>query len=231
METTKLKGLRIRPLQESDLPEVVRIEHQAWHEYYQQYPLYQLIKDSVTEKILFEDWRKFLTTGTASHTSLVVGDERKAYIALLDGDVVGVGAVSSYVEGRWPPVDELLRGPDGKVRKTAKFQELYIKPEMRRHGVGRYLSLARADYMLSRGYSALFLTTYADAYKTNEYHLKNGLKLVHEYMSIQTFANGERAKIACFLEPDLKAFRDRILAALAANVEKGKALPLADRIL
>lgn len=218
--------LEIRPLIESDLPEVVNIEHASWHEYYCQYPIYKIIKSSVTESILLDDWKKFLAEGTPQLTSLIVGQMRRAYVAILGGKIVGVGAVSSYVENKWPVVDELLRQPDGNIKKTAKFQELYIKPEVRRHGIGRHLSIVRADYMLKHGCQALFLTTYADATKTNEYHLKNGLTKVHEYLSLQTYENGARAKIACFLDPDLKSYRDRLVNVLKLKIATGETIPL-----
>lgn len=218
--------LEIRPLIESDLPEVVNIEHASWHEYYCQYPIYQIIKGSVTEAILLDDWKKFLAQGSPQQTSLVVGHTRHAYVAILNGEVVGVGAVSSYVENKWTAVDELLRQPDGRIKKTAKFQELYIKPEVRRHGIGRHLSIIRADYMLQHDYEALFLTTYADAEKTNEYHLKNGLTKVHEYLSMQVYENGERVKIACFLDLDLKNYRDRLEQVLKYNIETGQTIPV-----
>ena len=228
MKTTPTQHLIIKELTKQDVSAVVRIQNESWHQYYSQYPIYSVIKETVTEESLAEDWNRFLSDSTAEHSSLVVGSDRCAFVALVDAAIVGVAAASSYVEGKWPPVDELLRGADGKLTKTAKFQELYVKAEMRRYGVGRHLSVARADAMLAKGYSAIFLATYADAHLTTEYHLKNGLKLVHEYMSLQTFSEGRKVKIACFLDPDLLGYRNRLQAALQEGTNKGRVLPIAD---
>jgi len=215
MDSRKPTQPDIRPLTEGDLREVVELQFRSWHEYYRQYPvLYNTIKNSVTEASLLEGWQVFTGQRSAGEARMVIGDERRAYVAVLDGEIVGAGGVSSYVEGKWPVVDELLRRADGELRKTAKFQELYIKPEIRRHGIGRQLSIARADTMLNSGYESLFLTTYAEAEKTNDYHLKNGLKKVHEYMSMEQFEGGARVKIACFLHLDLLEYRNRLQAKL-----------------
>ena len=214
----------VRPMLNSDIPAVVPMEHDAWHQYYSQYPIYQVIKDSVTLEGLTKDWEEFLELSRQTTGPLVVGQDRQAFVATVDGKVAGVGAVSSYVEGKWPEVDALLRGADGKVRKTAKFQELYVHQSMRGKGLGHHLSITRADAMLEKGYAAIFLTTYADAELTTVFHEKNGLKKVHEYMSMQTYADGKRARIGCFLDKDLHAYRERLNTDLQKKIAAGKAL-------
>jgi len=214
MDSRKLKNLQIRPLRVDDLVDVVELEYLAWHDYYQQYSIYSLIKDSVTREGLFASWKQFISSGGGESSRMVVGGDRRAFVALLEDKLVGVAAASSYVEGKWPVVDELLRGVDGSITKTSKFQELYISPEVRGLGVGKRLSIARADAMLKEGYRALFLTTYAAATRTNQYHLKNGLEHVHEYQSIERFKDGKRVQIACFFHPNLEQYRDDLKARI-----------------
>jgi len=214
MVSRKHPDLEIRSLRKDDLERVVELQFYSWHEYYQQYSIYDLIKDSVTRDSLRAGWQPFLGAGSAEGSRLVIGAERRAFVAVLAKEIVGVGAASSYVEGKWPVVDSLLKDSQGRIEKTAKFQELYILPELRSHGLGRRLSLVRAEIMLDLGYKALFLTTYAEAEKTNQYHLKNGLEKVHEYMSIEKFKDEKRVKIACFLHRDLEKYRNSLKAKL-----------------
>ncbi len=218
----------IKPLEAEYIDALVQMEHAAWHEYYQQYPIYALIKDSVTIESLTADWHEFISEERDTSGPLITGQDRKAYIALLEDEtILGVGAVSAYKEQTWPEVDALLQTPEGAITKTAKFQNLYINHAHRGSAVGHYLGVVRADYMLEKGYEACFLTTYLDADKTTKYHLKNGMELVHHYESKQTYGpNQERATIGCFLNKDLRALRDTWQAYIDTKQAAGKAYKL-----
>ena len=218
-----MSELEIRPLEEGDIGAVARMQHHGWHDYYAQYSFYPIVRRSVTVTGLESEWREFLRAGSGTGAGpLIVGRERQAYVAVEGSRICGVAAVSSYVEGKWPPVDALLRQPDGHLRPTAKFQELYITPDLRGAGIGHYLTIARADWALARGYEAIFLTTFGGATKTITFHQKNGLKLVHEYQSMQQYEGGLRVPIVCFLDLDLAAFRARMAGALEEKLRSGR---------
>ena len=199
---------------------------QAWHEYYKQYPFYKIVASSVTLESLRRDWQLFIEAAPAQAGALISGGDKQAFVAVYNRAIVGVGAVSAYIEGKWPQVDQLLHRLHGGLPKVAKFQELYVDAKMRGCGIGHHLSIVRADAMLELGYSAIFLTTYADAHKTNEFHQKNNLQRVCDYMSLQTFADGQRVSIACFLNTDLRAYRDAIARDLDRRIALGKALSI-----
>lgn len=212
-------------MQLDDIERVSLMQYSAWHEYYSQYvDLYRVISGAVTQKGLHNEWTAFLDPTVRSDSGLISGGDKHAFIALIDDEVVGVGAVSAYVEGKWPEVDNILRLENGELPKVAKFQDLYISADRRGSGLGHQLTLVRADTMLSLGYSAIFLTTYADAHKSNQFHLKTNLTRVHDYISMQTFAEGQRVKIACFLNTDLKNYRDCLEQHLLNRVKQGKIL-------
>jgi GNAT superfamily N-acetyltransferase len=206
---TGMQTFIIKPLSVEEIDAVAEMEYDAWHSYYRQYAIYDLIAESVTLEGIKEEWQNFISTDKETKGPLISGEDRKAYIAVsAQGEILGIGAASSYKEKTWPEVDKLLRKNDGTLKKTTKFQNLYINQNHRGSGIGHYLSIARADYMLDLGYEACFLTTYLDATKTIEYHKKNGMQLVHQYESIQTYGNNQKVLIACFLNDDLQALRE-----------------------
>jgi|GEM_PF-3292414 len=219
-------SFNVRTLQEQDIDALSDMEVAAWHEYYSQYEeLYGIIKDSVTTENVAKDWRAFLEGANEYEGKMVTGDDRKAYVALHDGQPIGIGAVSAYKHGVdvWAPVDDYIRREDGTLPKMAKYQNLYVQADHRGKGVGHYLNIARADYMLAKGYEAIFLAPYADATKTMHFHNKNGLKTVHEYMSLSSFADGKRVKIACCVNLSLRDMRDHWQKQLDAKIAQGKA--------
>lgn len=219
-----MSRVTIRPLLDTDIAVVAQMEHAAWHQYYSQYSIYEIIKDSVSLEGLLKEWREFLEPANQTTGPLIVGQDRHALVAIVQGQIAAIGAVSGYVQGKWPEVDAMLRSPGGALQKTAKFQELYVRPNMRGKGLGHHLSIARADLMLEKGYSAIFLTTFADAHRTIDFHEKNGLAKVHEYMSLQTYDGNKQVRIACFLDKNLQAYRDRLANELTAKIGAGKAL-------
>ncbi len=218
-EKSLLPNLLLRPMAPDDIPDVVAMEHTAWHEYYRQYhALYDLIQESVTPESLTKDWQAFFgISSNGDKTSMVIGQERCAYVAEYQGKIAAVGAASAYRRHVWPEVDALLEQPDGTTLKPAKFQELYVAPTLRKQGIGHALAYLRGMHMLHAGFNALFLTVYADAEKTIQYHLKNGLKQVHSYPSLQRFKEGKTVEIACFLHPSLQSYTDTSLHYLKAR--------------
>lgn len=203
-----MNNLTIRPMSTADIPAVVPVEHAVWHAYYRQYPFYDTIADSVTPESLTQDWQAFFAD--SGDTSLVTGHDRVAFVACDGEKIVGVAAASAYVPGKWPVVDDMLRRPDGSLTRTAKFQNLYVDAAYRGRGIGKQLSLARADAMLAKGYEALFMTAFDGAMKTISFHRKNGLQQVHAYESLQSFKDGQHMRILCFLHKDLKAWREKL---------------------
>lgn len=197
-------------LQEQDIDAVTKMEVAAWHEYYSQYEtLYDVIKNSVTHETVSKGWHDFLKAEDGYEGKMVTGNDRAAYVAFYKGQPVGIGAVSAYKHGVdvWNPVDDYIRQQDGSLPKLAKYQNLYVGADHRGQGVGHHLNIVRADYMLDRGYTGLFLAPYADATKTMEFHRKNGLEHVHDYMSLSTYKDGKSVKIACCVNLDLRAIR------------------------
>jgi GNAT superfamily N-acetyltransferase len=218
--------INIRELEKDDVDAVATMEVAAWHEYYSQYKnLYNTIKTSVSIENITKDWHDFLDQSAQYDGKMVTGEERKAYIAVLDGAPIGIGAVTSFKDGveAWQPVYDLIRRDDGTLPKLAKYQNLYVHPDHRGHAVGHYLNLARADYMLGRGYTGIYLAPYAAATKTMAFHEKNGLVKIHEYDSLSVFENGKRARIACMINLDLQAMRDHWQNQLSRKLEQGKA--------
>lgn len=203
-----MKSIDIVPLEEKYIPEVVEMEYEAWHDYYQQYDIYNVIKSTENKEEIEKNWREFISDSKDTKGPLIAGSLRKAYIALIDGKVVGVGAVTSFKENTWPRIDRILKKEDGTIKKTAKFQNLYIHKDYRGNLIGHFLTLVRCDYMLEKGYEAIFMTTYSDATKTNEYHKKNGMNHIYDYESLQTYEGGKKVSISCFLNDNLQAYRD-----------------------
>lgn len=205
-----MSDITVRPLKAKDILAVAKMEVDAWHDYYSQYTaLYDIIQDSVTLEGQIKEWGNFISSDKADN-KMITGDNRRAFVALLDDRPVGIGAVSAYTYGieALKPVDEYLKNEDGTYPKIAKYQNLYVHKDHRGRRIGAHLNVARADYMLGNGYTGMYIAPYADASKTMAYHTKNGLEKVHEYMSISTFRNGQRAKIACMVNLDLQAMRD-----------------------
>lgn len=217
----------IREMKASDIPAIVGMEHEAWHEYYSQYEFYDVIKSSVTQQSIADDWSEFISNESQTSGPLITAGDRYAYVALLDGQPIGVGACCAYKENTWIPIDDILRQENGNIRKAAKFQNLYIHPKHRGKGVGHHLAIVRADKMLDLGYEALFMTTYADATRTNQYHLKCGMKHIYDYESLQSYKSGEKAMISCFLHEDLRGYRDDFAAYLEKRIAEEKAYGLA----
>jgi GNAT superfamily N-acetyltransferase len=205
-----MNDITVRPLEDPDIPAVAEMEVAAWHEYYSQYTeLYDIIQDSVTLEGQIKEWTNFIGAGEADN-KMITGDDRRAFVALIEDQPVGIGAVSSYTYGVevLKSVDEHLQNEDGSSPKIAKYQNLYVHQDHRGKRIGAHLNIARADYMLEKGYTGMYMAPYADATKTMAYHTKNGLEKVHEYMSLSTYRNGQRAKIACMVNLDLQTMRD-----------------------
>jgi GNAT superfamily N-acetyltransferase len=205
-----MNSIVIRPLEKQDIKTVAAMEVAAWHEYYSQYAdLYEVIRDSVTLEGQIKEWHNFISADEADN-KMITGDDRRAFVALIDDEPVGIGAVSAYTYGveTLKPVDDYLQNEDESCPKIAKYQNLYVHQDHRGKRIGAHLNIARADYMLDKGYTGMYIAPYADATKTMAYHTKNGLEKIHEYMSISTYRNGKRAKIACMLNLDLQAMRD-----------------------
>jgi hypothetical protein len=75
--------------------------------------------------------------------------------------------------------------------------------------------------MIEKGYQAIFMTTYKDAFKTNQYHEKNGMKHIYDYTSLQTYDDGKKADISCFLNQDIKAYRDDLKRYIDQKLSQG----------
>lgn len=218
----------LKQLEESDIEATAAMQHEAWHQYYSQYPdLYALIKSSSSLEDIQNDLKTF--TGNQQNNSMVTGDDGLAYIVLHSGKPVGVGAVSAYKHGVpvWKPVDDYIKHDDGSLPRLAKYQSLYVDADYRGKGIGHYLNIARADYMLGKGYTGIFLAPFADATKTMAFHAKNNLYHVCDYMSLSTYgADHQRVKIACFVNTDLAGMRDHWQKQLDEKLSAGKAVPV-----
>ena len=209
----------IRPLEHSDIDAIAKMEMAVWHDYYRQYPFYDLVCDSVTPENIAQSWASFLDSQRPYSGGMVTGDDRCAFAAWQDAAPIGVAAASAYRPDTWPEVDQLLTDRFGALPKLAKFQNLYVAPAARGQRIGTHLALVRARTMLERGYTGLFLTTFADAHRTNAYHQKQGLERVHTYLSLQRYKGGARVPIACFLHTDLHALHDRWQKRLTSQAD------------
>lgn len=61
-------------------------------------------------------------------------------------------------------VPEPSRVPGVDVSGSAELKRLFVRPEFRRHGVGRALTLCAEDEARDRGYDSLLLTTNSDMF-------------------------------------------------------------------
>ncbi|MBV1928360.1 MAG: GNAT family N-acetyltransferase, partial [Gammaproteobacteria bacterium] len=184
------------------------LHYHSFHHAYKQTPdLYETIGNCDKDSFI-DEWKNFLHDAN-SKNGLITGGERVAYYAELNGLIVGAGAISSYVEGKWPNVDKVLAENERRTSSVAKVQNLYIDPDYQRLGIGSALKLSLINHIARKGYETVFTTTYADSEGANTYQSGNNLQLVDTYESMQTFENGKRAQISCFVG-DLEELQDHL---------------------
>ena len=75
-------------------------------------------------------------------------------LACLDGQPAGAVGLQ--------PVPEDVRASGAGAQDFGELKRLYVRPEYRRHGVGRALMKQSEDAARARGYTALVLTTSAE---------------------------------------------------------------------
>lgn len=205
------------------------MEHEAWHEYYSQYHFYEYIKDTASIEMIKQNWLDFVS-GNIAENAMITGQEKRCYIALdANENIIGEAALTSYKENVWNEADDYFRKNNaGKLPKILKLQNLYISPNYRGLGLGHYLALVRLDYAIANGYQAVFMTTYKDATKTNEYHLKNKMQHLYDYESLQSFKDGKRLAISCFVNPDIQSYRSNIYSYIADGTSSSNKIKAAD---
>ncbi len=126
----------LRQLNERDLEEVTRLHHQVWHETY----CPKIMPPEVLRKMTLAEWRENWQknlSGCNRDYHLGVEDE--------DGRLIAFASFGENLD------------PDDSAEYPGRILRIYVLKKYQRHGIGKMLIMAGAEYLIGRGIAAVIV--------------------------------------------------------------------------